>query len=75
MGLLLLTNLFTTSAWILFYFSYQISGVIYTILLFSIQPLLVYGAGIFLLEEKMEKRKLLAFTIVLAAIAIAQFFT
>lgn len=39
--LLLATNILTSIAWILFYFSYQRSGIIYTILIFSLQPLLV----------------------------------
>ena len=75
MLLLLLTNILTAVAWIFFYFSFKISGVVYTLLLFSLQPLLVYFAAVFILKEKLEKKKFIAFMVVLASIAIAQFFT
>lgn len=71
-ALLLATNVLTSVAWILYYFSYQISGIVYTVLLFSLQPLLVYLASIFLLKEKLQWRKFTAFIVVLASIAIAQ---
>ena len=70
--LLILTNILTTVAWILFYFSYQRSGIIYTLLLFSLQPLLVYFAAAFFLKEKFERKKFIAFLVVLASIVIAQ---
>lgn len=73
--LLILTNLLTTVAWILFFFSYQRSGIIYTVLLFSLQPLLVYFAAIFLLKEKLNHKKFIAFLIVLASIAVAQIYS
>ncbi len=75
MLLLIVTNILTSIAWILFYFSYQRSGIVYTMLLFSIQPLLVYMAAVFFLKEKFEHKKFMAFLIVLASIAIAQFFS
>ena len=70
--LLLLTNIFTAIAWILYYFSYQISGIIYTVLLFSLQPLLVYFASIFFLKEAFHWKKFAAFIIILASIIVAQ---
>ena len=70
--LLLITNISTSIAWILFYFSYQYSGIIYTILIFSIQPLLVYIASIFILKEPLNWKKIIAFIIVLLSIGIAQ---
>lgn len=70
--LLILTNILTSIAWILFYFSYQRSGIVYTILLFSLQPLLVYFSAVFFLKEKFILKKALAFVIVLASITIAQ---
>ena len=73
--LLILTNILTTIAWILFFFSYQKSGIVYTVLLFSLQPLLVYFAAIFFLKEKFNRKKFIAFLIVLASIAIAQIFS
>ena len=73
--LLILTNILTTVAWILFFFSYQKSGIVYTVLLFSIQPLLVYIAAIFFLKEKFDHKKFIAFLVVLASIAIAQIFS
>lgn len=69
---LLLTNVFTSIAWILYYFSYQRSGIIYTVLLFSIQPLLVYFASVFFLKERPQFKKIFAFAIVLLSIVVAQ---
>ena len=71
-SLLLATNILTSVAWILFYFSYQRSGIIYTILLFSLQPLLVYLASVFFLKEPLQWKKATAFGITLSSIIIAQ---
>lgn len=70
--LLIATNIFTTIAWILYYFSYQRSGVVYTVLLFSLQPLLVYAAAVLLLKERFQPKKFVAFLVVLGSIAAAQ---
>lgn len=70
--LLLATNILTSIAWILFYFSYKISGIIYTVLIFSIQPLLVYIASVFFLKERPQWKKTVAFGIVLLSIGIIQ---
>ena len=70
--LLLATNALTSIAWILFYFSYQRSGIVYTILIFSLQPLLVYLASVFFLKEPLQRKKTIAFAIALISIAIAQ---
>lgn len=70
--LLVLTNILTSIAWILFYFSYQRSGVVYTILVFLLQPLLVYFAAVFFLKERFQRKKAIAFGIVLVSIVIAQ---
>lgn len=71
--LLLLTNLLTTIAWILYFFSYQIVGIIHTVLIFSLQPLLVYFASLFFLKEKFQWKKFTAFMIILIAIIVGQF--
>jgi drug/metabolite transporter (DMT)-like permease len=70
--LLLSTNILTSIAWILFYFSYQQSGIIYTILIFSLQPLLVYLAATLLLKEKLHWKKTVAFAAVLLSIGAVQ---
>lgn len=70
--LLLATNVLTSTAWIFYYFSFQLSGIIYTILIFSLQPLLVYFASIFFLKERIHWKKVVAFGIVLLSIAIAK---
>ncbi len=70
--LLVATNMLTTVAWILYYFSYQRSGIVYTVLIFSLQPLLVYFASLIFLKEKFHKKKFIAFLVVLASIAVAQ---
>jgi drug/metabolite transporter (DMT)-like permease len=69
---LILTNILTTIAWILYFFSYKESGIVYTVLIFSIQPLLVYFTSIILLKEKANAKKIIAFIIILIAIALAQ---
>jgi len=69
---LILTNILTSIAWILYFFSYQKSGIIYTVLIFSIQPLLVYITSIFLLKEKTNAKKIIAFVIILICIGAAQ---
>jgi drug/metabolite transporter (DMT)-like permease len=70
--LLLVTNILTSVAWILFYFSYQRSGIVYTVLVFSLQPLLVYFASVFFLKEKLHWKKVIAFAVVLISIAAVQ---
>lgn len=74
-NLLVLTNILTSIAWILFYFSYQRSGIVYTTLIFSLQPLLVYFAALFFLRESFHYKKFAAFLVVLASIVIAQIMT
>lgn len=69
---LLITNALTSVAWILYYFSYQISGIVYTVLIFSLEPLLVYFASIFLLKERINWKKFVAFIIVLLSIALSK---
>ena len=71
-SLLLTTSILTSIAWILFYFSYQRLGIIYTILVFSLQPLLVYLASVFFLKEPFHWKKSIAFAIVLLSIGVAQ---
>jgi drug/metabolite transporter (DMT)-like permease len=70
--LLIATNVLTAIAWILYFFSYQQFGIIQTVLIFSIQPLLVYFASIFLLKEKLHWKKLASFFIILASIIISR---
>lgn len=69
---LLLTNLFSSVGWILYFLSIQKSGIIYTGLLFSLQPLLTYFASVVFLKEGLNRKKVLAFLIVLAAVGVAQ---
>ena len=69
---LLLTNLFSSAGWILYFMSIQKSGIIYTGLLFSLQPLLTYFASVVFLKEGLDRKKVLAFLIVLAAVGLAQ---
>jgi drug/metabolite transporter (DMT)-like permease len=68
--LLLITNVLTSVAWILYYFSVKEMGVIQTVLIFSIQPLLVYFSSIFLLKEKLHWKKLVCFIIILVSIVL-----
>jgi len=70
--LLVITNILTTIAWILYFFSYQKLGIIQTVLIFSVQPLLVYFASIFLLKEKLHWKKFVSFLIILTSIIVSR---
>ena len=71
-SLLIIVNLLTSVAWILYFFSYQKLGIIQTVLIFSLQPLLVYFASIIVLKEKIHWKKLVSFLIILVAIVVAR---
>lgn len=70
--LLLATNFLSSIAWILYYYSYQRFGIIFTVLIFSLQPLLVYMASLIFLKEPFRWKKALAFAIVLISIGVSQ---
>lgn len=69
---LLVTNVLTTIAWILYFFSYQSQGIVFTVLVFSLQPILVYLASLIVLKEKHHWKKTLSFIIILIAISLSQ---
>ena len=69
---LCLTNILTTLAWLLYFFSVKYSGLTYTILIFSVEPLLVYISAIVFFKEKLNKKKFAAFLLVLGSILAAQ---
>ena len=71
---LTLISILSATGWILYGYSYQQLGVVYTTLVFSLHPMLVYLASIFFLKEKPHWKKSAAFAIVLASIAAAQIF-
>jgi drug/metabolite transporter (DMT)-like permease len=68
---LVVTNVLTTLAFILLYFSYARSGIVYTTLLCLLQPVLVYVASVTLLKEKVTRKKSVAFVVVLVAILLS----
>lgn len=73
-----LTYLFVGSAlgaaaMIFYYFGYQKLGIVLTVLIYLLQPLLTYFASIFYLKEKPNAKKIIAFAVVLVAIVISQF--
>lgn len=70
--LLIATNILTTVAWVLFYFGYQQLGIVHTLLLFSLQPFLVYLSSIFILKERPSWKRSFAFIIVLCSIGAAE---
>lgn len=70
--LLLATNVLTSLSTILFFFSYQLSGIVYTSLLFSCAPLLVHFSAVFFLKERLHWKKSVAFAVVLLSILTAQ---
>lgn len=71
--LLLSINFLSAIAYVLLYFSYQVSGVIYSVLVFSLMPLLIYFCSLFFLKEPFHWKKAVAFVVVLVSIVIAQF--
>lgn len=73
-SLLILTNLFWACGWILFYMSYQEIGVVYTSLIFLAEPLMVYMGSLLVLKERLDRKKVLAFFLVLASITLAHIF-
>ncbi len=62
----------TTIGSILLYISYQKLGVVYTTLIFTLQPLLIYIVSLLFLKEPLHRKKFVAFLIVLASIVVAQ---
>ncbi|HUO75437.1 MAG TPA: EamA family transporter [Candidatus Paceibacterota bacterium] len=69
---LLATNMLSSAAWILYYYGYQQIGIVHTMLLFSLAPVLTYLFSLIFLREKFQPRRIVAFVIVLASIAAAQ---
>ena len=69
---LIITNILTSIAWVLYFYSYQVSGIIYTVLVFSLQPILVYLVSLIFFKEKFEIKKFVSFMIILASIIVAQ---
>ncbi len=70
--LLVVTNILTTIAWVFFYFGYQRLGIVHTLLLFSLQPFLVYLSSILILRERPSWKRSAAFVIVLISIGAAE---
>lgn len=73
-SLLIITNVLTSLAWLFVLFSYQTLGIVHTILIFSLQPLLVYFASLVFLREPFQTKKFAAFLVVLGSIIAAQIF-
>ena len=71
-GAIFFTGAILTLGSILFFVSYAKLGVIYTTLIFTLQPLLTYLGALLLLKEKFYRKKFIAFLIVLISIAVAQ---
>lgn len=72
LAMLIATNALTSVGWIMLFFSYQRYGIVYTVLIFSLQPILVYLASVFLLKERIQWKKVFAFAVVLVSITAAQ---
>ena len=69
---LLATNICSSAGWILYYYGFQRLGIVETMLVFSLQPVLTYGFALVFLKEKLHPRQLIAFVVVLGCIAAAQ---
>jgi drug/metabolite transporter (DMT)-like permease len=66
--LLVVTNLLSAAAFIIQGYSVQRSGIIFTGLVYSLQPLIVYFSSILIFKDRFDPRKALAFGVVVAAI-------
>ncbi len=71
-GFLLATNVCSSAAWILYYYGFQQLGVVRTMLVFSLMPMLTYFFSVTFLRERFVVKKFIAFLVVLASIAAAQ---
>ncbi len=71
-ALLLATNVCSSAAWIMYYYGFQRLGIVQTMLVFSLQPILTYVFALTFLGEKFKPRRFVAFAIVLGCIAAAQ---
>lgn len=69
---LLATNVLTTASGILLLYGYHSLGVIYTGLLFTLEPMLVYVFALVILGERFERKKFIGFVVVLLSIGAAQ---
>jgi drug/metabolite transporter (DMT)-like permease len=70
--MLLLTNIMVGSASVLVMFGYQRLGVVYTVLLFSLHPILVNVFSSVFLGERITRKRSIGFAVVLASIVVAQ---
>ncbi|RMD67472.1 hypothetical protein D6817_01570 [Candidatus Pacearchaeota archaeon] len=71
-ALIALSSLLSSIAGVLYLFGFKTLGVIQTVLIFSAEPFLVYLSAILLLKEKIEKKKLVAFSALVILIALSQ---
>ncbi|MEK6883136.1 MAG: DMT family transporter, partial [Nanoarchaeota archaeon] len=69
---LIYTNILTTFAWIIVYFSYIKIGIIQTVLIMNLMPMLVYVFAWIFLKEKIYWKNIVAMLIILACVTIAQ---
>jgi drug/metabolite transporter (DMT)-like permease len=69
---LVLTSFLASVSFILYDFSIQRSGIIYSTLIFALQPLLVYFGSLVFLKERFQWKKMVAFVVVLVSIIVAQ---
>ncbi len=67
-----LTNIATSVGWLLYYLSYQKTGIVFTTLIVTLQPLLTYLASLLFLKEKFHWKKTTAFVVILASLVPAQ---
>lgn len=68
----ILTNIFTSIGWLLYYLSYQKTGIVFTTLIVTLQPLLTYLASLLFLKEKFHWKKTMAFAMILLSLVPAQ---
>lgn len=67
------SNACTAIAMAVLYYSYKNVGVVYTVLFFSLQHMLVYSASILFFKERLVPKKALAFLVMLICVSVAEF--
>ena len=71
-GYLILTNVLSAIGWMLYFTSYKASGVVYTVLIFTLQPFLVYMVSMLFLKERFRWKRFVGFVIVLLCVGVVQ---
>lgn len=71
-GSLVATNILTTICWILVFYSYIWLGIVHTVLIMTLYPILVYVFARIFLKERLYWKNMVAAAIILLCVTLAQ---